>query len=70
MLVQEIPKASATVKKKPARGSSLYGRAAPDSSAQQSRTNRHLIELEQDNYHAIQIDIPKSESMTTLLHTF
>jgi hypothetical protein len=63
MLVQEIPRASAVVKKKPARGSALYGRAAPDSSAQQARTNRHLAELEQDNYHAIQIDIPKPESM-------
>ena len=62
MLVQEIAKASATTQKKPARGSALYGRAALDSSAQQTRIARHLTELEQDNYHAIQIDIPKSES--------
>ena len=62
MLVQEISKASPTTQKKPARGSALYGRAALDSSAQQTRIARHLTELEQDYYHAIQIDVPKSES--------
>ena len=62
MLVQEISKAPTGPPKKAARGSALYGRTALDSSAQQSRINRHLTELEQDNYHAIQIDIPKSES--------
>jgi zinc finger HIT domain-containing protein 1 len=62
MLVQEIPKASIGPPKKAHRGSGPYGRAALDSSAQQPRINRHLAELEQDNYHAIQIDIPKSES--------
>jgi len=67
MLVQEIAKPSATTQKKPARGSALYGRAALDSSAQQTRISRHLAELEQDNYHAIQIDIPKSESLTPLV---
>ena len=69
MLVQEIPKTSTGPPKKAARGSALYGRAAPDSSAQQSRINRHLTELEQDNYHAIQIDIPKSESSLPCLQT-
>lgn len=64
MLVQEVAKPSATTQKKPARGSALYGRAALDSSAQQTRIARHLAELEQDNYHAIQIDIPKPESLT------
>ena len=63
MLVQEIPKASIGPPKKAHRGSGPYGRAALDSSAQQPRINRHLTELEQDNYHAIQIDIPKSESL-------
>jgi len=62
MLVQEIQKPSAgTAKKATPRGSALYGRAH-DSSAQQARIARHLVELEQDNYHAVQIDIPKSES--------
>ena len=61
MLVQEIPKASIAPPKKTPRGSALYGRGALDSSAQQARISRHLTELEQDNYHAIQIDIPKSE---------
>jgi len=64
MLVQEIPKASTGPPKKPPRGSAFYGRAALDSSTQQSRVARHLLELEQDNYHAVQIDIPKSESMS------
>jgi len=68
MLVQEIAKASATTQKKPARGSALYGRAAVDSSAQQARIARHLTELEQDNYHALQIDIPKSESSMPQRH--
>jgi len=62
MLVQEVPKPSTGTAKKAARGSALYGRAALDSSAQQARIARHLIELEQDNYHAVQIDIPKPES--------
>ena len=62
MLVQEIAKSSITQPKKPPRGSLVYGRAALDSSGQQTRITRHLAELEQDNYHAIQIDIPKSES--------
>ena len=61
MLVQEIPKASSGPPKKAPRGSALYARAALDSSAQQTRIARHLAELEQDNYHAIQIDIPKPE---------
>jgi zinc finger HIT domain-containing protein 1 len=61
MLVQEIPKAAASQPKKPARGSVYYGRAALDSAAQQTRITRHLLELEQDNYHAVQIDIPKPE---------
>jgi hypothetical protein len=64
MLVEEISRTSTVVKKKPARGSALYGRAAPDSAAQQARTARHLTELEQDNYHAIQIDIPKPEGIS------
>ena len=63
MFVQEILKASTGPPKKVPRGSAFYGRAALDSSAQQTRINRHLAELEQDNYHAIQIDIPKSESL-------
>lgn len=62
MLVQEISKTSTVPAKKPGRGSALYGRAALDSTAQQTRITRHLLELEQDNYHAIQIDIPKPES--------
>ena len=62
MLVQEIPKASTTQTKKPPRGTPFYNRTSLDSTAQQSRITRHLLELEQDNYHAIQIDIPKSES--------
>ena len=67
MLVQEIPKATASTKK-PGRGTALYGRAALDSSAQQTRITRHLLELEQDNYHAIQIDIPKPESTPLSLY--
>ena len=67
MLVQEIPKASTATAKKPGRGSALYGRAALDSVAQQTRITRHLLELEQDNYHAIQIDIPKPESTSLIL---
>jgi hypothetical protein len=62
MLVQEISKPS-TAPKKAARGTVFYGRVALDSSAQQARIARRLIELEQDNYHAVQIDIPKPESM-------
>lgn len=65
MLVQEISKATAPTKK-PGRGTALYGRAALDSSAQQTRITRHLLELEQDNYHAIQIDIPKPESTSLI----
>jgi hypothetical protein len=70
MLVQEIPKPSTVQQKKTSRGQPLYGRAALDSSAQQARAARHLTELEQDNYHGIQIDIPKSESTYTLLPYF
>lgn len=65
MLVQEISKTSAPTKKV-GKGHVNYGRTAPDSSAQQARIARHLIELEQDNYHAIQIDIPKQESIPLL----
>ena len=61
MLVQEIPKPSSAPPKRAPRGSALYTRAALDSTAQQTRVARHLAELEQDNYHAIQIDIPKPE---------
>jgi hypothetical protein len=61
MFVEEIPKPSSTIAKKPARGSVLYGRTVLDSGAQQARITRHLTELDQDNYHAIQIDIPKSD---------
>jgi len=63
MLVQEIPKTTAGQPKKPARGSVYYGRAALDSTAQQTRIARHLLELEQDNYHPVQIDVPKPESI-------
>lgn len=63
MLVQEIPKLSTAPPKKAGRGTAFYGRAALDSSAQQARIARHLVELEQDNYHAVQIDIPKPESI-------
>src|SRR5271156_1636958 len=64
MLVQEVQKPQTGQKKASrgaSRGTALYGRAALDSAAQQARIGRHLTELEQDNYHAIQIDIPKSE---------
>jgi zinc finger HIT domain-containing protein 1 len=70
MLVQEISKAATGPPKKPGRGSALYGRAAVDSSTQQTRITRHLLELEQDNYHAIQIDIPKPESTPLLPASF
>jgi uncharacterized metal-binding protein YceD (DUF177 family) len=66
MFVQEIPKVSTGQPKKAARGTAFYGRAALDSSAQQARIARHLTELEQDNYHAVQIDIPKPESIVSL----
>ena len=62
MLVQEVLKAPTGPQRKAPRGSVVYGRAALDSAAQQARIARHLTELEQDNYHAIQIDIPKSET--------
>jgi hypothetical protein len=61
MLVQEIPKTTSSQPKKPVRGSIYYGRAALDSTAQRTRIARHLLELEQDNYHAVQIDVPKPE---------
>jgi hypothetical protein len=64
MLVQEVNKASTTTSKKVTKGHVNYGHTNLDSSAQQTRLLRHLIELEQDNYHAIQIDIPKQESIT------
>jgi hypothetical protein len=67
MLVQEVPKASTTTSKKVTKGYVNYGHTNLDSSAQQTRLLRHLIELEQDNYHAIQIDIPKQESIP-LIH--
>jgi zinc finger HIT domain-containing protein 1 len=64
MLVEEVSKAATGPPKKAPRGG-LYGRQALDSSAQQARVARHLLELEQDNYHAVQIEIPKPESTPT-----
>ena len=66
MFVEEIVKPSTNIAKRRSTGTGYHPRTGLDSAAQQNRIARHLNELEQDNYHPIQIEIPKSESMALL----
>jgi zinc finger HIT domain-containing protein 1 len=67
MFVEEIAKPTASTGKKRT-STGVSSRFSLDSAAQQNRIARHLNELEQDNYHTVQIEIPKSDRTLVISH--